>query len=84
MIGGFDNEIIAKSIDQSKEPDSVLLSKRVIDPKFRTIRETFDIPLSAMRAEIGFKNPKSNRHDLVAVLPQMTLSQPPKISMDSR
>ena len=84
MIGGFDNEIIAKSIDQRKEQDSMLLSKRVIDPKFRTIRGTFDIPLSAMRAEVGFQKPVSNRHELSTVLPQMTLSQPPKLSMECR
>lgn len=62
----------------------MLLSKRVIDPKFRTIRGTFDIPLSAMRAEVGFQKPVSNRHELNTVLPQMTLSQPPKLSMECR
>ena len=78
MIGGFDNEIIAKSIDLRKDlpadPDTVLLSKRVIDPKFKTIRETYDIPLSTMRAEVGFKKPISNRQISNTILPQMSLS----------
>ena len=37
-----------------------------------------------MRAEVGFEKPISNRQTFTTFLPQMTLSQPPKMSMDER
>ena len=61
---GFGNEIIARSIDRGIESGKVLLSRRITDPKSKTIRETYDIPLSALRAELEIVNSIPNKSSL--------------------
>ena len=46
----FGNDIIARRLDSSIEKGEVMLERKKTDPKYETINETFDIPLSVIRA----------------------------------